>query len=275
MLPVFNFRLLITFLNFYFMLITTPALGLYRNSEFIRYMKNVAEICSNSNPKLLKIDAQLSNLAAATTPLDDLFMIERGNLLTAELQAIDARRDAALSGLRMAASAYSFHFDADIKKAADIIAAAIDKFGTGLVRLNYVAETEVIESLVADVAADAELAAAIAKLQLNDWVAELNTANILFNTTYLSRTSSYAVKPDGNLTELRLVTANAYSELVAHITAHNTLSPSDAYAQLVGKVNSLTEQYNRMVNNRSSSDTIEPEMAAIEQPPAEATQAAQ
>jgi Family of unknown function (DUF6261) len=246
------------------MSITTPALGLYRNSEFIRYMKNVAEICNNSNARALKIETQVSNLQTAITPLNDLFMIERGNLLTGELQALDARRDAALSGLRLAASAYSFHFNAELKKAADIIAAAIDKFGTGLVRMNYVAETEVIESLVADVAADAELAAAIAKLQLSDWIAELNTANVLFNTTYLSRTSSYAAKPSGSLTELRLVASKTYTELVAHITAHSTLTPSDAYTQLFGNINSLTDQYNKMVYSRGAGEPIEPELAAIE-----------
>ncbi len=243
-----------------------PAFGLYRNSEYIRYTKNIAEQCNNSNPKLLKIEEQVNKLMAATTPLDDLFMIERGNLLTAELQDMDARRDAALSGLRMVASAYSFHFDEDVRKAAGVLAAGIDKYGTGLVRLNYVAETEVIEGFVADVANNAELAAAITKLGLTNWINELNTANILFNTTYLNRTESYASKPTGSLTELRQVTTVAYNELVAHITAHYTLTPSDGYAKLIARINSLTEQYNRMVNNRSSSDTIEPELAAIELP---------
>jgi Family of unknown function (DUF6261) len=243
------------------MSITTPALGLYRNSEFIRYVKNVTAICGNNNPKLLKIEAQVAALQAATDPLNDLFMLERGNLLTTELQALDARRDAALSGLRLAASAYSFHFDEAIKKAADIIAAGIDKYGTGITRFNYIAETEVIESLVADIAGDAQLAAAIATLKLEGWVAELNTANQLFNTTYINRTGSYASKPDGSLSALRLVTAKAYGELAAHITAHFTLTPSDAYAKLVGELNSLSDQYNKMVNNRSSSDTVEPATA--------------
>jgi Family of unknown function (DUF6261) len=250
------------------MSITTPALGLYRNSEFIRYMKNVAFICSNNNPRLLKIDTQVAGLQAATTPLDDLFMMERGNLLTAELQALDARRDAAITGLRMAISAFSLHFDDSMKKAAETAAAGIDKYGNSLARLNYVAETEVIESLVADIAADAQLAAAIATLQLDSWVAELNTANQLFNTTYISRTGSYASKPDGSLTELRVVTAQAYNTLAAHITAHDTLTPSDGYTKLVGELNSLTEQYNKMVNNRSSGDVVEPAAAPAAEAPA-------
>jgi Family of unknown function (DUF6261) len=243
------------------MSITTPAYGLYRNSEFIRYMKNVFTICSNNNPKLLKIDAQADALMAATTPLDDLFMIDRGNLLTAELQAIDLRRDEAISGLRLVANAYSYHFDPAIKNAANVLAAAIDKYGAGLARLNYIAETEVIDSLIADIAADAQLAAAVTTLQLDSWITELKTANQLFDTTYINRTGSYASKPDGNLTELRLVTTKVYNELMAHITAHFTLTPSDAYTKLIGELNSLTEQYNRMVNSRGSNETVEPAAA--------------
>jgi hypothetical protein len=241
---------------------TTPALGQYRNSEFIRYMKNVSSICGNNNPQLLQIEAQVTGLQAATAPLDDLFMIERGNLLTAELQALDTRRDEAISGLRMAATAFIYHFDPAIKNAATILAAAIDKYGSGLARLNYIAETEVIDSFVADIAGDAQLAAAIATLKLESWVAELKTANQLFDSTYINRTGSYASKPDGSLTELRLVTAKAYNELVAHITAHHTLSPSDGYAKLIGELNSLSDQYNKMVNSRSSGDTVEPAAAA-------------
>ncbi len=248
------------------MSITIPAQGQYRNSEYIRYMKNVANICNNNNPRLLKIETQVNNLAAATTPLDNLFMIERGNLLTTELQALDTRRDDALNGLRLTATAFTYHFDPAVKNAAVIVAAAIDKYGAGLARLNYVAETEVIESLVADVNSNAELAAAIAALKLENWVTELQTANQLFNDMYLNRTSSYAAKPTGSLTELRVITSKAYTELVAHITAHSTLTPSDGYTKLTGELNSLTDQYNKMVNNRSSGDTIEPELAAIELP---------
>jgi Family of unknown function (DUF6261) len=250
------------------MSITTPALGQYRNSEFIRYMKNVIAICGNNNPRTLKIEDQVNGLQAATTPLDDLFMIERGNLLTPELQALDARRDDAITGLRAAANAFAYHFDPVFKNAATVLAAAIDKYGTGLAKLNYVAETEVLESFVGDTSSDATLAAALSTLQLNSWVTELNEANQRFNTTYLSRTNSYASKPDGSLTELRVVTAKAYGDLVAHITAHFTLTPSDSYTKLIGELNSLSEQYNKMVVNRSSGDTTEPDAISVAEVPA-------
>lgn len=249
---------------------TNPALSQYRNSEFIRYMKNVFIICGNNNPKALKIEEQANALQAATTPLDNLFMVERGNLLTPELQDMDARRDAAISGLRLAAGAFVFHFDPAIKSAATLLAATMDKYGSGLARLNYVAETEVIESLVADVAGNAQLAAAADKLLLKSWFEELNTANQLFNNTYLSRTSSYASKPDGNLTELRQDTTKAFNNLVAHITAHQTLTPSDSYVNLIKEIDTLSEQYNRMVSVRSSGDVTEPEPAATTELPAAA-----
>jgi hypothetical protein len=221
-------------------------------------MKDIITISKSNNVAALKIETQVNNLIGATTPLDELFMIERGNLLTADLEALDTRRDAAITGLRLAATAFTYHFDATISNAATVIASGIDKHGTSLARLNYIAETEVIESLVADCTTNAEMTTAIATLQLQAWVAELDAANKAFNQLYISRTSSYASKPQGSLTELRVTTTAAYSALAAHITAHNTLNPSDGYTKLIAELNSLTDQYNRLAENRGNTGVEEP-----------------
>jgi len=234
-----------------------PALGQYRNSEFIRYMKNVVIICIENDPRELKIEAQVNGLEASIDPLDTLFMIERGNLLTDELMALDDRRDAAISGLRLAATAFAYHFEEPIQKAARLLAATMNKYGNGLARLNYVAETEVIVGIVSDVASNLTLSDAVERLNLTNWMTELETANQLFNQKYLARTNDYAAKPIGSLTELRSDTTQAYSNLTAHLVAHATLTPLPAYTKLIAALDSLTEQYNRLVNSRSAAGALE------------------
>lgn len=131
------------------------------------------------------------------------------------------------------------------------VLAAMDKYGRNLPRLNYIAETEVIVSLTDDFSNDADLRAAATTLNLQDWVKELSTANTLFNSRYLARNTDYAAQPGGNLQEQRDVTTETYRVLTDHITAHATLTPSVAYTKLVNEINTLIDQYNQLINNRS------------------------
>jgi Family of unknown function (DUF6261) len=234
-------------------MIQTIFLRSLRNSEFIRFNKDVLSICSNNNPVALGIPVQVAALQTATVPLDDLFVKERGNLITPELEALDARRDDALTGIRVFAEAQTYHYDPVIEAAGQQVLSAMDKYGRNLPRLNYIAETEVIDSLTDDFSTDADLVAATTTLNLQEWVKELSTANTLFNSRYLARNTNYAAQPGGNLQEQRNVTTDAYRVLADHITAHATITPSAVYTKLINEINTLVDQYNQLINNRSGS----------------------
>lgn len=231
-------------------MIQTIFLRSLRNSEFIRFNKDVLSICSSNNAAALGIAPQVAALQTSTAPLDELFAKERGNLVTPELEALDARRDAALTGIRMLAEAQTYHYDPVSAKAGQQVFAAIDKYGRNLARLNYIAETEVIVSLADDFATYADLNAAAITHNIHDWLKELSTANTLFNTRYLARNTDYAAKPGGNLQQQREVTTEAYRSLADHITAHATLTPSAAYTKLINEINTLIDQYNLLLKNR-------------------------
>lgn len=223
-----------------------------RNSEFIRFNKDVLSICDKHNPAALGIAAQVAALQTTVNPLDDLFVKERGNLITPELQSLDARRDSALIGIRLSAEAATYHYDPELMAAGRQILLAFDKYGHNLTKLNYIAETEVIVSLADDLASDAELRTAVNALDLDDWVKELSTANTAFNQRYLARNTDYAARPDGNLITQRELVIDAWQQLAGHITAHATLTPSDAYTKLIKEINTLIDQYNQLINNRSA-----------------------
>jgi hypothetical protein len=247
-------------------MIQTIFLRSLRNSEFIRFNKDVLSICKNNNPVALGIAAQVTALQTATTPLDDLFVKERGNLITPELETLDARRDDALTGIRMYAEAQTHHFNPVVATAGQQILAGMDKYGRNLPRLNYIAETEVIVSLADDFSNDPELSSAIATLNLHDWAKELSTANTLFNTRYLARNTDYAAQPGGNLQEQRDATAETYRMLADHIIAHATLTPSVAYSKLIKEINTLIDQYNQLLSNRGGGSEDVPPPADMAQP---------
>jgi hypothetical protein len=229
-----------------------PAHHRLRNSEFIRLAKDVATVCAQNDPTALKIKVQLEQFTATIDELNRLFKIAQANVLTAELQAIDERRDRALIGIRLDAEGKLYHYNPETVKAAQLVLAAYDKYGKNLYRLNYYAETEVVESLGGDFTTEPELANALRHLHLTEWAAELATANQLFHQTFIARTGSNAARPDGNLLQQRAVSIEQYDVLARHIVAHHTLSPSPAYDKLVRELNGTIEGYNLLVAKRTA-----------------------
>lgn len=227
-----------------------PAHHRLRNSEFIRYAKDVATVCNLNSPKTLKIEGQLNSFTNTFDELNRLFKIAQGNKLTAELQALDDRRDQALIGIRLYTESFLYRRNEDLTKAAELVLGAYDKYGKRLHRLNYYAETEVIEGLTTDLTTEPELVAAMRTLTVTEWVDELATANRLFNEMFIARSGTNAAKPDGNLEKQRLVCIEQYDNLARHISAHSTLTPSAEYNKLTKELNDITEGYNTLVAKR-------------------------
>lgn len=245
-----------------------PAHHRLRNSEFIRFAKDVVTVCNQNDPPVLKIQDQVVQFGGTIDELKRLFKIAQGNVLTAELQAIDERRDKALIGIRLDAESKMYHYNPETVSAAQLVLAAYDKYGKGLHRLNYYAETEVVESLTDDFATEEKLAQALRFLNLNDWVAELDAANRLFNQTFIARSGSNAAKPDGNLLKQRAVCIEQYDVLARHIMAHHTLSPSKAYDKLVLELNDTIEGFNLLVAKRAATGEDMVELPNVDDPDA-------
>lgn len=245
-----------------------PAHHRLRNSEFIRFAKDVVTVCTQNDPPVLKIKDQVGQFAGTIDELNRLFKIAQGNVLTAELQAIDERRDKALIGIRLDAESKLYHYSPETVKAAQLVLATYDKYGKSLHRLNYYAETEVVESLSGDFATEPELAAALRLLHLGEWAAELNAANQQFNQTFIARSGSNAARPDGNLVQQRAICFEQYEVLARHIVAHHTLSPSPAYDKLVLELNDTINGFNLLVAKRAATGEDLVELPNVDDPDA-------
>lgn len=238
-------------------MIASPALRLFRNSEFIRYQKNVVKLCNKFNAPTLKITNQVTALSAAITQLDELFVVQRSHLTTGKLVNLDNRRDRAVVGLRMMAEGYTMHYNTVMAEAGQVLLAGIDKYGTRISRYNYMAETQVLESLADDCTRDAAMSAAVNTLGLTEWVAEMSDANTEFDDNYIDRTADYGDRPETNLGILRVNATEQYNTLVLHITAHATLDPQEGYIKIINSLNSLTEQYTKLINSRSTGENTD------------------
>ena len=223
-----------------------------RNNEFIQFIKLLVEILKSNDPEVLKVKAQYDDLAGLLATLSAIFKPDLGSAITQELEGIDERRDTAITGVEMQIKSFTYCFDADKREAANLLSSSLVTYGSGLSRMNYQAETSTIVSIIQKWESDAALIAALTTLGLIAWVAELKTANKLFEERYIARLKDDADSPEEKTIELRKQIIQSYRSLLAHLQAHATLSTDNSYDAMINQTNQLIEQYNKLVAARGS-----------------------
>ena len=222
-----------------------------RNDEHLQFNKDVAELTFQNNPSALYIDAQYNALAVKNAELDALYKKQSGFEITNEIIAIDDRRDNAITGVSYVIEGFQYHFEPDVRKAAQRLGANLKLYGSGIARQNLQAETNILSSIVNDWEDKPELNEALITLGLTHWKDEIKAANDLFGKKYLERTVEMSQVTKETLVAKREETNQVYYKLRDHITAHATLTPSNAaYPKLIDQINTLIKQYNLLLEKR-------------------------
>ncbi|WP_430412851.1 DUF6261 family protein [Kordia sp.] len=229
-----------------------PVFSRYRNSEFLQYMKDVLEIVNDTDVDALQLTKQRDALATLANVMDNLFQQEQSSGITQELIDLDTRRDKAFMGIKASLESFGYHYDESLQSAARSLLFNLNNYGTNIPRMNYQAETAVIDSMLSDWETETNLIAAVTTVQLADWIAELKTANATFNARYIARVYEEADTPATSFTAIREDGTSAYKQLVAHMEAHATLGSNAMHQDLVNRIGTLAKQYNVTVNARLS-----------------------
>ena len=237
-----------------------------RIGEFIQFMKQLLAFCKESNPKLLGVSKQVSELERNWKELEQLFKKVTGSDLTTVLEAQDERRDKAISGLRLFFESLTYHFNASKRDAGQKLLNVIDKYGRGISRKNYQEESAILSGIIKDWDRDEKLSQAISMLGVADWKDELHAANNAFDKTYRQRTGDLISIPEASATELREPVMKAYRELNRHLSAHAILvEDPKPYEDLAALLNGHIDQYNQLVRNRYGTAVDMEEEAADEE----------
>ncbi len=217
-----------------------------RNDEHVQFNNDLLKFCEENNPEALKIKNQYDNLLAGTQKMEQAYLQTRGSELTKKITAEDEVRDKLVTGIEQGAVFYTYHFEAEYTEAAELLLQEIKKYGTGIARMNYQAETAALNDLIDKVKNNDKLNAAVTLLGLMQWFTKLEESNNRFNDLYIDRIKENAQKPDLNLKELRKESAEQYKELVKHIEANTLLNPSESYETLIKQLNNLIDKYNNI-----------------------------
>lgn len=232
-----------------------------RNNEFIQFMKNFLGILNEKDLEALKLKSKTDNLAALLVSMTSLYKPDLGSQLTKNLQEDDERRDTALIGIQTVITAYTYHFDAETKESADLLAATLKKYGTGISKQNYQGETATINSIIEEWKREEVFVNAINKLTLADWLIELDTSNTRFNTNYMNRAKEDSEAPEVKIVDLRKQIVEAYRELSNRVNAFATIGEVQTYSDIIKRSNSIIEKYNAVVNARTAKAVEEEETA--------------
>jgi len=228
-----------------------------RHNEFIQFITNLLGIINANDLETLKLQSESDDLTALLATITALYKPDLGSQLTKLLEEDDERRDKAFIGIQTLIEAYTNHYDVAKKEAAVALLNSIKKFGTGITRQNYQAETATLKAICEEWKREANLIAALSKLSLNEWIGELSTANTQFDTHYMERVKEAATAPDVKIIALRKEAIQSYRTLINRIQAFATIGEVPVYATIINECNSLIEKYNSVVNARGKKDEEE------------------
>ena len=227
-------------------------LGKLRNAELLQLMKNTASLVAANDTTVMNVVPQHTALQNQVTALETLFRISQSSEITQELLNTDARRDNAITGIKLVVEGYLSHFDPETALAAKKLNDNLALYGERIYKQNYQSQTATLNAIISDWETKPELSAAMELLELSAWKNEMKEANTLFDAKYLSRTQDYGAANPDTLKAEREETNQVYYKLRDRIVGFATVldDPDPAYAKTINELNALVEQYNSLLRNR-------------------------
>ncbi|QNN41120.1 DUF6261 family protein [Pedobacter roseus] len=234
-------------------MINTLLLQPLRNAEYIQYLTDTLNIVSKNNPTALNVSAQYDALLAAKDDIEKLFKISQASLVTAEIEALDKRRDDAINGISLQVQSLAYSADVAINQHGQTLSAHLALFGTGIAKENYQSETTILRNIVNDWKNKAELQGAVTALNLGNWLTELETANNDFSTAYAKRNEELATAPTEKLRELRNKANELYYKLRTRINSNLDINDgAEPWASTVNLLNQNISTYTLLQTRRAT-----------------------
>ena len=230
-------------------MIITPHYYHYRLQEVIRFLSNVLASTDEHGTQKLKLKEIYQVLSDQVSALKENYMLDVNNL-TPQLEALDLERDQAIICLRKIVEGYTHHPQPELSEAGIKILECIDKYGSNIYRLNYSAETTVLEGLVRDLRQSQPLADAVKKMHMEEVVAVIEKANLEFDQLHVQRLKEYSRVEISKNQELVKSAVDSCKRLFQLTEAHAILQPSELYDSFINHLNETISHFNDLVERR-------------------------
>lgn len=224
-----------------------------RDAEYLNFIAEFITLTEEHQSEKLQIEAELENIKQQQLLLENTFKQQRSSTLTVVIRELDQERDRILKGMQAIIKGNTYSFDLSMKAAAEKLQFHLKQYGSNIIRLNYLAETAVIDNILADWEKKDDLKSALALLGLDSWKDYLKMKNIAFANVHLDRTKEYGKTDVETLRALRKEVNEVYFYFKKKIEAYATITPSEKYTNYFNTLNALIDQYNQLVKNRKTS----------------------
>lgn len=191
----------------------------------------------------------VADFIAAVTAFDDALKASQKNSKTAEVEAEDARVDAAWRTLTQLVKALTAHPTDEIREAATEVYAIMQKYGD-ITGMAYNEEYGNLHNALQELKAIAE--ATQQMILIDALVAELETGYENFMIASSERDAEQAARQVGIVKEKRTACEAVYRSMVSRVNALVIVNGEDAYSDFIDKVNVIIDAAKTTLASRST-----------------------
>ena len=198
------------------------------------------------------------DLGVVLPPYRAAFTVEKGilDLVTTgkyskPMAEKDRERDHAHAGFVAAVKAMLYHFDKDVRDAAERVMGVFKHYGD-VSKKNYNEETAAIEDMLRKLDGD-DFMKDLQTLKVMVWRDRLKAFNDAFENLAHQRYEERASMPNIRMTDARKETDHCYRNLTAHIEEMQTLGKSSPeLIAFVCKMNAMIKEYKDIIARQKS-----------------------
>jgi hypothetical protein len=219
-----------------------------RNEEWYQFYVVFRSLVQKYGAETLNVVELFAVFVTLFTRADMLLEIIRKSPTTEKMVEADHLREATYGGLLDSIVSWTKqHVNAAKKDAATTLMIVLDNYGRPS-KMSADKETGVITNLVQDL--NGPYLPQVDLLDLKDWVSQLNTDNIAYETLFELRNTEYADRPEEQFKVARKETDGVYEQITERINAMITINGDSAYHPFVSELDALIKHYNNLIAQR-------------------------
>ncbi len=193
-----------------------------RNSEYFQYMSDFKSLIELITPAVVHSEEEFTTFNAVFTKLDEELRVDKGSVLTEQLQALDLGRDNTWRAIDARIAATLLCPVEKEVEAAKRLERVFDLYGD-IRKISYNEETAALSNLIGDLEEEAN-AGFVTTTGLTKWVNALKDQNIAFKAKQNERDTEIANKNSGNVKAVRIKLDPVYELIVERVNAMVSLN---------------------------------------------------
>jgi hypothetical protein len=223
------------------------------STQFLQFFVRLLQMITGADPTKLKIILRVNTLNDLVNRIAKVIKQEQAYQETVEIKKDDDERDDAIIGYVTHVKSQTRSKKANVKAAAIFLLNYLNNLSPHIHSEDYSSESAILTKIYADYLTDVEVKNAIVTIGAQDWLTQINDANVAFEAKYKARTITMATdKTLDTYSDLRQPTKEAYYSLLNIIQARYEVAlyenqDTTDYVNLINNMNALIAQTEQII----------------------------